>query len=551
MLCLKKSMRVKNLSSRAPVKGEKRQTNIFQSAVLENLPEYYKIDTMEKQEILETRAIPVTVDKSHLITIGEKLYTEKSSFVRELVNNAFDADATEVHVEIEDDRVVIRDNGSGMNEGGLEQYFTIGSSFKKTADKSAVFGRKRIGEFGIGKFAALAACSRFEIETQRGNFRARLSFDKEKWARDQDWSLNIDILAPKEGGKENGQGTTITLFRPNIILVPGKIRRYLSERTPIHAPDFAVFVNEERVSDDVLTGTHIAVLETTPHGEITGTIVIVPEGKRLEHQGLSVHVKGVLIRREHFGLSLVHRIGATRITGRIYADFLPVTSSRDDFLRDSDEFFAFENVMKKEIDRALKTIREEGNRKADMEASRVLRDALQKIGKAMRRHKGMFPEAQVPMGERSKDDEENIPTKEGEGYEISKAQFLPTGDGIDPSLKEKWEKNGKIMRRGRGVLGSKSVVRNLTFAGMEIAVRMEHLGDQDESLISGGVIYINLDHTLYQTYRGKDDILAIHLARVITKELTLHAGISNAADAFALQSELLTDALREKKQRGK
>ncbi len=122
---------------------------------------------MEKQEIVETRTIPVTVDKSHLVTIGEKLYTEKSSFVRELVNNAFDADATEVRVEIEEMRVIIRDNGSGMNENGLEQYFTIGSSFKKTADTSAVFGRKRIGEFGIGKFAALAACSRFEIETQR------------------------------------------------------------------------------------------------------------------------------------------------------------------------------------------------------------------------------------------------------------------------------------------------------------------------------------------------------------------------------------------------
>ncbi len=338
--------------------------------------------------------------------------------------------------------------------------------------------------------------------------------------------------------------------------MPGKIRRYLSERTPIHAPDFAVFVNGERVSDDVLTGTHVAVAETTPHGEITGTIVIMPEGKKLEHQGLSVHVKGVLIRREHFGLSLVHRIGATRITGRIYADFLPVTSSRDDFLRDSDEFAVFETVMKKEIDRALKTIREEGNRKADMEASRVLRDALQKIGKAMRRHKGMFPEAQVPMGTRDKGDEENglienNSKKTGEGYEVSKAHFLPAGDGMDPALKEKLSKNGKIMRRGRGILGAKSVIRNLTFAGMEIAVRMDHLGDQDESLVSGGVIYINLDHALYQTYRGKDDILAIHLARVITKELTLHAGISNAADAFALQSELLTDALREKKQREK
>jgi len=188
----------------------------------------------------------------------------------------------------------------------------------------------------------------------------------------------------------------------------------------------------------------------------------------------------------------------------------------------------------------------------DIEASRVLKDALMKIGKAMRRHKGIFPEAHVPTGESSSveaPEDEAVGDKECEGYEISKAQFLPSGSEIDPVLREAFEKSGKPIRRGKGVLGRKSVVRNLTFAGMEIAVRMEHLGDQDESIVSGGVIYVNLDHPLYQTYRGKDDFLAIHLARVITKELTLHAGLTDASAAFALQSELLTDALREKRKR--
>jgi hypothetical protein len=46
--------------------------------------------------IMNARAefVPVTIDKSHIITIGERLYTESIEFVRKLVNNAFDADAT-------------------------------------------------------------------------------------------------------------------------------------------------------------------------------------------------------------------------------------------------------------------------------------------------------------------------------------------------------------------------------------------------------------------------------------------------------------------------
>jgi len=332
------------------------------------------------------RTIPVTVEKSHLVTIGEKLYAEKTSFIRELANNAYDADATIVRVEITEHAVSITDNGSGMDEAGLTQYFAIGSSLKKSSDISPRFHRKRIGEFGIGKFAALAACSRFAIETERGVFRARLSFDKEAWLHHEDWHLDIDLL-PSQGK----DGTTITLHNPTITLLPGRVRRYLAERTPIHAPDFAVFVNGERVSDDMLTGAHKAMLEQTPYGKIHGTLVIVPEGKKIAMLGIAVHVKGVLIRYEQFGLTLSRKWGAGRITGRVHADFLPVTSSRDDFVRDSAEFMVFEQTMQKEVTQALRSLRSEGDRKADLEASRVLKDALQKIGKAMRRHKGLFP----------------------------------------------------------------------------------------------------------------------------------------------------------------
>ena len=57
--------------------------------------------------IPERRQIPVTIDKSHLITIGERLYAEKMSFLRELVNNAYDADATQVKIEITQNRIEI------------------------------------------------------------------------------------------------------------------------------------------------------------------------------------------------------------------------------------------------------------------------------------------------------------------------------------------------------------------------------------------------------------------------------------------------------------
>jgi DNA mismatch repair ATPase MutL len=83
-----------------------------------------------------TESILVTIDKSHIITIGERLYTESIEFVREIVNNAYDADAALVEILVTDDTIEIRDNGSGMDREGLRQYFNIGSQQKLYDPKS-------------------------------------------------------------------------------------------------------------------------------------------------------------------------------------------------------------------------------------------------------------------------------------------------------------------------------------------------------------------------------------------------------------------------------
>jgi HSP90 family molecular chaperone len=127
--------------------------------------------------------LPVTVDKSHLITIGERLYSESIELIRELVNNAYDADATEVDIRMTDDSIEVKDNGVGMDREGLRQYFNIGSPEKVLKNRSPIFHRDLVGQFGIGKFASLAACECFEVHTQKGDFAAKVTFDKREWER--------------------------------------------------------------------------------------------------------------------------------------------------------------------------------------------------------------------------------------------------------------------------------------------------------------------------------------------------------------------------------
>ncbi|MGH2376454.1 MAG: ATP-binding protein, partial [bacterium] len=278
----------------------------------------------------ETATLPIRVDKSHLITIGERLYAESVELIRELVNNAYDADATEVHVTVTDEMVQVADNGLGMDLEGLREYFTIGTPDKRLHPLSPRFGRPRIGQFGIGKFATLSACERFTVRTQQGAFAAEVVFDKQEWDRAGDrWDLPLRVLPPDQA-RDNG--TTVTLARLIRVFDPAEVERRLMESVPLRAPEFRVFLNGRRVLPTMLAGHRIPVLEGTPFGPIHGEIVIVPA-----HQastltlGVEVKVRQVTVRRELFGIEAWGK-EAARVQGEIHADFLPVTADRSGFV---------------------------------------------------------------------------------------------------------------------------------------------------------------------------------------------------------------------------
>ncbi|HYT81087.1 MAG TPA: ATP-binding protein [Actinomycetota bacterium] len=139
-------------------------------------------------------SFPVTVDRSHLIVIGEKLYARSLELVRELVNNAYDADATEVSVQVLQDEVVVQDDGSGMDRDGLLRYFQVGVPDKRENPISPKLKRHRIGQFGIDQFTTLAACRRFEVCTRRHGFSAKVVFDRDEWERGEGgWQLPMEI----------------------------------------------------------------------------------------------------------------------------------------------------------------------------------------------------------------------------------------------------------------------------------------------------------------------------------------------------------------------
>ena len=100
--------------------------------------------------------------------MGIQMYDRVSAVLAELIANAYDADATQVNItlpfgqflakkvggEVQDlgNEIVIRDDGSGMTEQDINDYYlNVGYNRRaKRGETTPTFGRRVMGRKGIG-----------------------------------------------------------------------------------------------------------------------------------------------------------------------------------------------------------------------------------------------------------------------------------------------------------------------------------------------------------------------------------------------------------------
>jgi signal transduction histidine kinase len=111
-----------------------------------------------------------TVDAHSVISWGTESIKDSSTAIVELVKNSYDADATDVDIEMHliksTPSIRISDNGSGMAEKDIEQrWLRIGFSAKRASTTSKL-NRRKTGEKGIGRISADRLGSKLEIITK-------------------------------------------------------------------------------------------------------------------------------------------------------------------------------------------------------------------------------------------------------------------------------------------------------------------------------------------------------------------------------------------------
>lgn len=140
-----------------------------------------------------------SVDIAGLLAALTEQFPEPLLCIRELVQNAADAGAQRIEVDVAYDgsrnllRLSVRDDGRGMNETEVEGYLTIGFSEK---DPSSDRGR-----FGVGKLSPYAlGITRMVVETCDGDLTHRIIFNR-------DGSGTITRHEPRP------RGTTVRVYK--------------------------------------------------------------------------------------------------------------------------------------------------------------------------------------------------------------------------------------------------------------------------------------------------------------------------------------------------
>ena len=117
---------------------------------------------------MKEKRISFTSDSQLLAELGERLIATPQIALSELVKNAYDADATRVHIWLSDDgdALNIKDDGHGMAEEDFRNaWMRIAASHKILDEVSPRYKRPLTGSKGVGRFAVRLLGDELLLET--------------------------------------------------------------------------------------------------------------------------------------------------------------------------------------------------------------------------------------------------------------------------------------------------------------------------------------------------------------------------------------------------
>jgi len=242
--------------------------------------------------------------------LGET-YRSSEAALKELIDNAWDADASSVSISLPkpmtQEPIVVQDNGCGMSEAQLRQeYLEIARDKRRTQGaRTPRFNRKTKGRKGIGKFSGLSIATEMRLDSTKDGTTCRLVLDKVKLTNTEDdlETIPLDLEVLPESAANDGTKVVLSALDQTLNFPRPEILKQLLFREYGREQDFSIFVDGEEIGFKDLSGSHFQdeLSKGDPDNKLSFTIA--NEKSRPKSPGIVLRVDGKIVGKpSYFGL---------------------------------------------------------------------------------------------------------------------------------------------------------------------------------------------------------------------------------------------------------
>lgn len=245
---------------------------------------------------------------SRLATLLSQEYSSSEKALKELVDNAWDADAENVAVTLPSPMsampIVITDDGSGMTEEELRRHYLFIATDRRSHRGERTSGKNRQikGRKGIGKFAGLMVASTMMLETRARGRLCSFTLRLEDLANVSDIE-HLNIAFRTEPCDEKLHGTTITLsnLHQNFVYPDANKMRQVLLQDYGRQDDFCLSIDGKKLAVDDLSGSYSDIEKELPVlGLVKLRFTISDKKSGLRQPGITLRVDGKSIGKPKF-----------------------------------------------------------------------------------------------------------------------------------------------------------------------------------------------------------------------------------------------------------
>jgi len=344
--------------------------------------------------------VELKVHPSFFREFATKTWVSPNEIVKELIENAFDEDATKVLITVLKDGSILIEDDAGMDANGMEKFLFLGSPHKKYDSISPRLRRVRTGRYGTGRLSFLTSFQNMKIRTKRDAFHKSLLLEAS--VLDRLFTGNTPLNEINESQLRRN-GTELFLKGAKLLVDPTKLSKEIRKLAILRQPLFQVFIKSSDIYTewDFMGAEAIKAPDIQGHrlginldsGKIMGEIIIAKRPLSDDENGIAIMVGNHVVTRSSFGFGNKLK----RVTGFVRCDSLTSRFADKSALIEDEEYSKFFQSMQNFMsDTVLPSLSEYEDVLITREESRIYKEIDKVLGQAI---------------------VENIETEEVEGYE--------------------------------------------------------------------------------------------------------------------------------------